>query len=134
MITAYTRAVSPRLAECALTHLDRSPIDVARASEQHAAYEAALEGAGCRIVRLPDLPDDPDGVFVEDTAILLGGDAVVTRPGAPSRAGEVDSSAAKRGSRRIGSRNGSRLKISRPGSPTSTALSNAAKARSASPI
>ena len=94
MITAYTRAVSPRLAECALTHLDRSPIDVARAADQHAAYEAALEGAGCRIVRLPDLPDDPDGVFVEDTAILLGGDAIITRPGAPSRVGEVDSSAA----------------------------------------
>ena len=94
MITAYTRAVSPRLAECALTHLDRSPIDVARASRQHAAYEAALADAGCKIVRLPELPDDPDGVFVEDTAILLGGDAIITRPGAASRANEVDSSAA----------------------------------------
>ena len=94
MPTAYTRAVSPRLAECALTHLDRSPIDVARAADQHAAYETALVGARCRIMRLPDLPEDPDGVFVEDTAILLGGDAIITRPGAPSRAGEVDSSAA----------------------------------------
>ena len=94
MITAYTRAVSPRLADCALTHLDRSPIDVARATQQHSAYEAALADAGCRVVRLPELPDDPDGVFVEDTAILLGGDAIITRPGAPSRADEVDSSAA----------------------------------------
>lgn len=93
MITAYTRAVSPRLAECALTHLERLPIDPDRATRQHAAYEAALADAGCRIVRLPDLPDDPDGVFVEDTAILLGGDAIVTRPGARSRAAEVDSSA-----------------------------------------
>ena len=94
MITAYTRAVSPRLADCALTHLERRPIDPARATRQHAAYEAALADAGCRIVRLPDLPDHPDGVFVEDTAILLGGDAIITRPGAPSRAAEVDSSAA----------------------------------------
>ena len=94
MITAYTRAVSPRLAECALTHFERRPIDPERAARQHAAYEAALADAGCRIVRLPDLPDDADGVFVEDTAILLGGDAIITRPGAPSRAAEVDSSAA----------------------------------------
>ena len=93
MITAYTRAVSPHLADCALTHLDRSPIDVARATQQHSTYEAALADAGCRVVRLPELPDDPDGVFVEDTAILLGGDAIITRPGAPSRAGEIDSSA-----------------------------------------
>lgn len=94
MITAYTRAVSPRIAECALTHLERQPIDPARAARQHAAYEAALADAGCRIVRLPELADQPDGVFVEDTAILLGGDAIVTRPGAPSRAEEADSSAA----------------------------------------
>ena len=94
MITAFTRAVSPRLADCALTHLERHPIDPARAAHQHSAYEAALADAGCRIVRLPELPDQPDGVFVEDTAILLGGDAIVTRPGAPSRAKEADSTAA----------------------------------------
>jgi dimethylargininase len=33
-------------------------------------------------------------VFVEDTALLLDGHAVITRPGAASRAGEVDSTAA----------------------------------------
>ena len=94
MITAYTRAVSPRLADCALTHLERCPIDPARAAQQHADYEAALVGADCRVVRLPELPDHPDGVFVEDTAILLGNDAIITRPGAPSRAEEADSTAA----------------------------------------
>lgn len=94
MSTAFTRAVSTRLADCALTHLERRPIDPARAIAQHVAYEVALVDAGCNIVRLPDLPDHPDGVFVEDTAILLGGDAIATRPGAPSRAGEVDSTVA----------------------------------------
>lgn len=94
MITAYTRAVSPRLAECALTHLERRPIDPERAAAQHASYEAALADAGCTIIRLPDLPDHADAVFVEDTAILLGDDAIVTRPGAPSRAEEADSTAA----------------------------------------
>ena len=91
---AFTRAVSPRLAECQLTHLDRVPIDPAKAAEQHATYEAALAGAGFEIVRLPELADDPDAVFVEDTALLLGEHAVITRPGAPSRADEVHSTAA----------------------------------------
>jgi dimethylargininase len=86
--------VSPRLAECQLTHLERVPIDAARAAEQHAAYERALADAGFEIVRLPELADDPDGVFVEDTALLLGEHAVITRPGTASRLGEIDSSAA----------------------------------------
>jgi dimethylargininase len=91
--TAYTRAVSARIAECALTHLSRQPIDPARAATQHRAYEAALAASGLDIVRLTDLPDAPDGVFVEDTAILLGGHAIITRPGASSRAGETESTA-----------------------------------------
>jgi dimethylargininase len=91
---AFTRAVSPRLADCQLTHLQRVPIDPAKAAAQHAAYERALSAAGFGIVRLPELPDDPDAVFVEDTAILLGDHAIITRPGAPSRIGEIGSTAA----------------------------------------
>ena len=94
MPRAFTRAVSPRLAECQLTHLDRTPIDAAKAALQHAAYEQGLRDAGFEIIRLPDLPDDPDAVFVEDTAILLGEHAILTRPGAPSRIGEVEATAA----------------------------------------
>jgi dimethylargininase len=93
MKRAFTRAVSPRLAECELTHLERAPVDSSKASLQHAEYERALTIAGFEIVRLPDLPDAPDGVFVEDTALLLGGHAVITRPGVPSRAGETHSTA-----------------------------------------
>jgi dimethylargininase len=90
---AFTRAVSPRLPECALTHLDRVPIDVAKATEQHAAYEQALAAAGFEVIHLPELPDDPDAVFVEDTALLLDSHAIITRPGAPSRIGETESTA-----------------------------------------
>lgn len=93
MPLAFTRAVSPRLAECALTHLDRRPIDPVRATAQHTAYEQALRDAGFTVRRLEPLDDDPDAVFVEDTAILLGGHAVITRPGAQSRRDEVDSTA-----------------------------------------
>lgn len=93
MPRAFTRAVSPRLPECQLTHLQRVPIDAAKAAEQHAAYERALSDAGFEIVRLPELADDPDAVFVEDTALLLDGHAVITRPGAASRIGETESTA-----------------------------------------
>ena len=94
MTTAYTRAVSPLLADCALTHIGRSAIDPVRAAAQHAAYEAALRQADLRVVRLPELPDCPDGVFVEDTALLLDGHAIITRPGAASRVAETASTAA----------------------------------------
>ena len=94
MPLAFTRAVSPRIAECALTHLDRQAIDPVRAADQHAAYEQALAESAFDVIRLPELADDPDAVFVEDTALLLGEHAVITRPGAPSRAGETPSTAA----------------------------------------
>ena len=91
---AFTREVSPRLAECALTHLQRIPIDPIRARFQHRAYEGALQAAELEVLRLPPLPQHPDGVFVEDTALLLDGHAILTRPGAASRATEVESTAA----------------------------------------
>jgi len=94
MPRAFTRAVSPMLAECELTHLERVAIDYPKADAQHAAYEQALMDSGFEVVRLPELREDPDAVFVEDTAILLGGRAVITRPGAASRAGETESTAA----------------------------------------
>ena len=91
MSRAFTRAVSRKIRECALTHLKRQPIDADLARTQHSAYEEALERAGLEIVRLPELADDPDAVFVEDTAILLGSHAVITRPGSPSRVDEIAS-------------------------------------------
>lgn len=90
MAVAITREVSRRIADCQLTHVDRQPIDVARARSQHAEYERALERCGCTVERLPELADYPDSVFVEDAAIVLDNVAVLTRPGAASRLGEVD--------------------------------------------
>ena len=43
MWTAITREVSPALAACELSFVERSPIDVARAQAQHADYCRALE-------------------------------------------------------------------------------------------
>jgi dimethylargininase len=91
---AITRAVSRALEHCELTHLQRRPIDVALARRQHAAYEQVLRDAGCEVRQLPEQPEQPDSVFVEDTAIVLDEVAVLTRPGAVSRRGETESMAA----------------------------------------
>ncbi len=91
---ALTREVPPALADCELTHLPRRPIDVAAAAAEHRAYEAVLADLGCRVVRLPALPEQPDSVFVEDTAVVVDELAVVARPGAPSRRAETASTEA----------------------------------------
>src|SRR5918992_5357075 len=91
MLLALTRAVPPCIVRCELTHLARAPIDVERAAAQHGAYEQALSRLGCTVTRLPDEPDYPDSVFVEDTAVVLDAIAVLARPGAESRRGETDS-------------------------------------------
>jgi dimethylargininase len=87
---ALTRPVSPTLANCELTHLERVVIDVELAATQHAGYEAALRSLGVVIVPVAAAPEHPDAVFVEDTAIVLDDIAVITRPGATSRRGELD--------------------------------------------
>jgi dimethylargininase len=86
--------VSRALASCELTHVPRSPIDVDLAREQHGRYEACLESLGCTLVRLPESPDEPDSVFVEDAAVVVDEVAVATRSGAASRRGEVEPVAA----------------------------------------
>jgi dimethylargininase len=68
---------------------EESHIDLDRARQQHADYQAALAAAGLEVVRLPELPHAPDSVFVEDTLVVFGRRAVITRPGAPSRRVEV---------------------------------------------
>jgi dimethylargininase len=89
MLIAITRPVSPSLAKCELTHLAREPIDVARATAQHAAYEDLLSSLGATVVRAPAAPLSPDAVFIEDMAVVLDEVAVITRPGAPTRRGET---------------------------------------------
>jgi dimethylargininase len=93
-LIAYTRDVSPTLADCELTHLEREPLDVARAAAEHHAYEALLSQLGATVSRLPAEPGLPDAVFVEDTAVVLDEIAVITRPGAVSRRPETSSVAA----------------------------------------
>ena len=88
MRQAIVRPPGPNFAE-GLTTVDLGSPKLDRALEQHAAYCAALERCGVTLTRLPADPRHPDSTFVEDTAILTGRLAILTHPGAPSRAGEV---------------------------------------------
>ena len=92
-IIAIVREVSNALAECELSFVERQRIDLERARKQHAAYVAALESAGCEVRVAPSLPEMADAVFVEDTVVVVDELAVLTRPGAESRRGEVPSMA-----------------------------------------
>ena len=65
--------------------------DLALARKQHEAYCRALERLGLSIVRLAPDPEFPDSTFVEDAAVIAHGGALLTRPGAPTRLGEVPS-------------------------------------------
>ncbi len=91
MRIAITRKVSPAMAKCELTHLERSPIDLHRAAQQHESYEDCLRGLGCDVRSLAEEPELPDSVFVEDAALVLDEVAVITRPGAESRRAETES-------------------------------------------
>jgi dimethylargininase len=91
MLIALTRGVSPTLANCELQELTREPIDIARAIDQHRCYAKVLEELGARVIALPAEPQFPDGVFVEDPALVLDEIALMTRPGAESRRGEGES-------------------------------------------
>ena len=87
---AIVRSPAPNFLE-GLTTASLGAPDYERALAQHEAYCRALEQSGLTLIRLDADPDFPDSTFVEDTALLTERGAVLTRPGAPSRAGEVES-------------------------------------------
>lgn len=86
---ALVRRPTADLADGIVTHIERQPVDAALAAEQHAGYRAALTDAGWRVEEVEQAPGCPDAVFVEDTVVVVGGLAVLTRPGADARKPEV---------------------------------------------
>jgi dimethylargininase len=91
MLTAITRAVSSAIVHCELSFIDRKLIDLARAQEQHHAYEKLLEKLGAAVISLPAEPDLPDSMFVEDPAIVLDELAVILPMGTETRRREAAS-------------------------------------------
>jgi dimethylargininase len=91
MLTAITRAVSPALNRCEVSFIERQPIDLVKANEQHHAYEKLLVDLGARVISLSAEPEFPDSMFVEDPALVLDELAVIFPLGAESRRGEAAS-------------------------------------------
>jgi dimethylargininase len=56
---------------------------------EHAQYLDALKACGLSVEILPPLEAYPDSIFVEDPALVFGEGAILLRPGAPTRYGEV---------------------------------------------
>jgi dimethylargininase len=82
---ALTHGPSHRLAHGERTFVTVAQIDTQRATQQHAAYCRALADCGL-VVRVLDVNgDQPDGVFLEDTAIVLDEVAILSSMGAESR-------------------------------------------------
>jgi dimethylargininase len=90
-LIAITRPVSPSINNCALSFHARQPIDVAKASAQHKAYQDCLTTLGVQVVSLAAEPDLPDAVFVEDPAIIVDEVAIISIMGAPTRRPEAPS-------------------------------------------
>jgi dimethylargininase len=86
---ALVRRPSPRLAEGIVTHVARVPVDLGLALRQHEEYAAALAGCGWTVRYVAPADGCPDSVFVEDTVVVCGDLAVLTRPGAAQRRPEV---------------------------------------------
>ena len=88
----FRRAVTRRPGKSiamGLRAVDTGAPDLGLMLRHHAAYVATLKEAGAEVIELAPLEDFPDAVFVEDTALCLPEGAILMRPGAPSRMGEV---------------------------------------------
>ncbi|XP_078615904.1 N(G),N(G)-dimethylarginine dimethylaminohydrolase 1-like [Branchiostoma floridae x Branchiostoma japonicum] len=66
------------------------PIDVAKARKDHARYTQTLRDLGLDVTVLPADESTPDCPFVEDTCVVVGNRALVTRPEGEPRRRELD--------------------------------------------
>lgn len=87
---AIVREVPNAFSSCVTAKPAMPPLDPVLARSQHAGYVAALEDGGFDVAAIPSDERFPDSPFVEDAAIVMGHDALLTRPGHHTRRGEVD--------------------------------------------
>jgi len=73
---------------CISSHPLRHTVDVSKAREQHGRYCGILEDLGLDLTRLERDDDHPDSCFVEDTAVVHNGKALICRAAMESRRGE----------------------------------------------
>lgn len=85
--TRYTHAVVCRIPR---SLKDRLPtLDYDRAKRQHENYVRALRDIGLDVIEMPADEETPWCAFVDDTAFVCNGTAIITKPAEPERAKEV---------------------------------------------
>src|SRR5262245_38368097 len=85
---ALTQTPSLRMGRCVRTYVGRTALDFSRVLEQHAGYCRALAACGAAVRVLEVNAHFPDGVFLEDTAVVLDELAILASMGTASRRGE----------------------------------------------
>ena len=70
-----------------------SPINIDKARDEHEHLVDALRRLGLDVIELPSDEKHPDGLFVDDIAVVINGTALICNPPTikdkPSRQGEV---------------------------------------------
>lgn len=89
--TAIVRAPGKTFAQAISGHPEAESIDFDLAKIQHKAYVQALQSADTKITFLETIESHPDGVFVEDTSVILKNRALICPMKETSRQGETDS-------------------------------------------
>jgi dimethylargininase len=89
MLLALTHVVSPSIADCELTFVERSRIDYTLATQQHRDYCKLLSKCGLQVIELSVNSGYPDSTFIEDTAVVFDELAIIASMGTESRRGEI---------------------------------------------
>jgi dimethylargininase len=93
-VLMFTKAIVRRPAKSLVKGITSNPQlgapDYEKALRQHDAYIEALRRSGLEVTTLPADERFPDSCFMEDVAICTRKFAIVTNPGASSRAGEIE--------------------------------------------
>ena len=94
-LLAFVREPSPSFVNALSSHPQKDSIEFSRACDQHREYILALNRLGVEIMPLEPKGDYPDGVFVEDTAVVIEGEAYLCSLREKTRRGETVSILAK---------------------------------------
>jgi len=85
---AVARRISPNFDKALSAYFGTRTPDPVAAQGSHDAYVTALKAHGTDVEVLDALETHPDCCFVEDTAVMIDGKALISNLGAPSRVGE----------------------------------------------
>lgn len=86
----YTHAIVSRIPSSFVDAIGCSDVvNLSQARKELEAYVEALRSLGVDVIEMAADESLPDCPFVEDTAVVCNGIALLTRPGHPQRAREV---------------------------------------------